>query len=138
MQQISTLGRFASIVIFPHIQERYGQKKSLEEIKHFFIKTTRALTLALPFVIAFITFFVPVVVILFLPRFEAGLGAMRFLVLGYFFVAVNEMSCQILFTINQQARLIPLYLAGNGAAGLPVPTYRVRGHLFRLLVASNQ
>ena len=36
---------------------------------------------------------------------------MKILVVGYFFVAVNEMSTTILFTVNKQKYLIPLFAA---------------------------
>jgi O-antigen/teichoic acid export membrane protein len=44
-----------------------------------------------------------------LPQFKEGLDVMKILVLGYFFMAVNQMSSALLFTIDKQRLLIPLY-----------------------------
>ncbi|OIO38083.1 MAG: hypothetical protein AUJ71_03905 [Candidatus Omnitrophica bacterium CG1_02_49_16] len=111
VQQINSLGRFSQIVLMPHIQERYGQAKSLVTSKALLVRSTSALMHLLPFMIGFVYFAVPVVVYFFLPRFQGGLPSMKILVVGYFFVAVNEMSTTILFTVNKQKYLIPLFAA---------------------------
>ena len=108
VQQISALGRFSQIILVPHIQERYGQTGTLGETTPFFVRTTHALGYFLPLVIGFVFFFVPIVVHYFLKGFEPGVPAMKILVLGYFFVAVNEMSSTLLFTADKQVKLIPI------------------------------
>ncbi len=110
VQQISRLGRFTSIVIFPHIQERFGDTGSLLDSKDFFIKSTQALICFLPTVIAITAFALEAAVHTFIPQFQGGISSMRILVLGYFFIAINEMSQNILFTINQHSRLVPIYI----------------------------
>lgn len=119
VQQVSTLGRFAHIIIFPHIQESYGRTGSLDEAKGRFVRVTLALAHYLPMIIGAVLALLPPLVHLFLPRFEGGLGAMRILLVGYFFIAVNEMASSILFTTNRQARLVPVYILMTAvAAGL--------------------
>lgn len=109
VQQINSLGRFASIILFPHIQERYGQTNDLQDSKGLFLKSTMVLVNFLPVIIAIVFFGVPIVVHYFLPKFNPGLAAMRILVTAYYFVAVNEMSATILFTIDKLSRLIPIF-----------------------------
>ncbi len=119
VQQINSLGRFSQIILLPHAQEKYGRSNSLEDTKPLFLRTTRVLMYVLPVIIAAVYFFVPLVVGWFIPKFIPGLGAMKILVLGYFFVAVNELSATILFTINKQKVLVPLFsLMILAAAGL--------------------
>ena len=121
IQQISALGRFSQIILIPHIQERYGQTGVLGETAPFFVRTTHALGYFLPLVIGLVFFFVPVAVHYCLRNFESGVPAMKILVLGYFFVAVNEMSSTVLFTANKQKDLIPILGAVIlAAAGLIV------------------
>ncbi len=108
VQQISALGRFSQIILIPHIQERFGQTGVLGETAPYFVRTTHALGHFLPLIIGLVYFLVPAVVHYFLPLFEPGIPAMKILVLGYFFVAVNEMSSTVLFTADKQRRLIPL------------------------------
>jgi len=108
IQQINSLGRFSQIILLPHIQEKYGKTQSLADAKSLFVKSTTTLVYFLPVIIALVFFGVPVIVHYFLPKFNPGLVAMRILVTAYYFVAVNEMSSTILFTINKQARQIPI------------------------------
>lgn len=111
VQQVNALGRFTQIVIFPHVQERYGRTRSIQDSAAYFTKTTDALAHVLPVIIGSVMFLVPVVVYYFLPKFASGIVAMKILTAGYFFVAVNEMSSSILYTIDRQWRLIPVYTA---------------------------
>ena len=107
VQQIGALGRFSQIILLPHIQERYGRTGSLPDTAALMIRTTRVLAHLVPFLIAFVLFFVPVVVHYFLPKFTSGLASMKVLVLGYYFVVVNELSANAAFTADKQKHLIP-------------------------------
>ena len=111
IQQINSLGRFSQIILLPHIQEKYGKTKDLTDTKALFVKSTDTLVYFLPVIIALVFFGVPVLVHYFLPKFAPGLVSMRILVTAYYFVAVNEMSGSILFTINKQARQLPIFAA---------------------------
>ncbi|MBF0254454.1 MAG: polysaccharide biosynthesis C-terminal domain-containing protein, partial [Candidatus Omnitrophica bacterium] len=46
----------------------------------------------------------------FLPKCAGGIDAMRVLLIGYYFMAVTELSSSILFTMNEQKKLIPVYV----------------------------
>ena len=111
VQQIGSLGRFSQIILLPHIQERYGRTGSLENTAHLMIRATRVLAHVVPFLIAAVIFFVPVLVHYFIPKFTGGLPSMKILVMGYYFVAVNELSANAAFTADKQRHLIP-FLAG--------------------------
>ncbi|MEI7752471.1 MAG: oligosaccharide flippase family protein, partial [Candidatus Omnitrophota bacterium] len=111
VQQINSLGRFTQIILQPYVQEKYGKEKNLVSSKSLFVKSTSVLIYLLPVFIAMIYYGVPVVVNYFLPKFILGLSAMRILTAAYYFVAVNEMSASILFTINKQSRTIPIFIA---------------------------
>jgi len=116
VQQVSALGRFAHIIIFPHIQESYGRTGSLDEAKGRFVRVTLALAHYLPAIIGTVLVCLPPLIHFFLPRFEGGLGAMRILLVGYYFIAVNEMASSVLFTTNRQGKLVPVYVAMVGVA----------------------
>lgn len=119
VQQVGSLSRFSQIIFLPHVQERYGRTGSLGDSAQLLIRLTRVLAYTMPFLIAGVVFLVPVMVELFLPRFIGGLGAMKILVVGYYFVAVNELSASAAFTADKQRQLIPfLGLVIALAAGL--------------------
>jgi len=109
VQQVGLLPRFFNIVIFPHIQEKYGATKDVMEIKSMILKPTYLISRLGPVLLGVIIFLVQPIVLYVLPQFNEGLGVMKILVFGYFFMAVNEMSSTLLFTINKQRTLVPLY-----------------------------
>ena len=107
VQQVGALGRFSQIILLPHIQERYGRTGSLPETAEIMIRATRVLAHLVPVMIAFVIFFVPAIVHYFLPKFAGGIASMKLLVMGYYFVAVNELSANAAFTADKQKQLIP-------------------------------
>jgi len=109
VQQVGSLPRFFNIVIFPHIQEKYGATKNVMDVKEMILKPTYFISRLMPIFIGIIIFLAQPIVLYVLPQFEGGLGIMKILVLGYFFMAVNQMSSALLFTIDKQKLLIPLY-----------------------------
>jgi len=109
VQQVGSLPRFFNIVIFPHIQERYGATKDVMDVKNMILKPTYFISRLMPIMIGVIIFLAQPLVLFVLPQFKDGLGVMKILVLGFFFMAVNQMSSSLLFTIDKQRILIPLY-----------------------------
>lgn len=109
VQQVGSLPRFFNIVIFPHIQEKYGATKDVMEIKNMILKPTYFISRLGPVLLGVVIFLVQPIVLYVLPQFQDGLGIMKILVFGYFFMVVNEMSSTLLFTIDKQKTLIPLY-----------------------------
>ena len=109
VQQVGSLPRFFNIVVFPHIQEKYGATKNVMDVKDMILKPTYFVSRLMPILIGIIIFLAQPIVIFILPQFKDGLGVMKILVLGYFFMAVNQMSSALLFTIDKQRLLIPLY-----------------------------
>jgi O-antigen/teichoic acid export membrane protein len=116
VQQIGSLGRFSQIILIPHIQERYGKTGRLEDASALFLRSTRILAYAMPWIISAVIFFVPMLVHLLLPKFIPGLPAMKILVIGYYFVAVNELTVNAAYTADKQRRIIPFMLVVIAAA----------------------
>jgi len=109
IQQIGTLPRFFNIVIFPHIQEKYGDTKDVQDIKGMVIKSNYFISRLIPILMGTIIFITQPIVLIVLPQFEDGLGIMKILVIGYYFIAINQMSTTVIYTIDKQRSLIPLY-----------------------------
>jgi O-antigen/teichoic acid export membrane protein len=109
IQQIGTLPRFFNIVIFPHIQEKYGETKDVQDIKGMVIKSNYFISRLIPILMGTIIFITQPIVLIVLPQFEDGLGIMKILVIGYYFIAINQMSTTVIYTIDKQRSLIPLY-----------------------------
>lgn len=118
VQQVGSLSRFSQIILLPYVQERYGRTGSLSGSGHLMMRMTRVLAYSMPFLIAAVVFFVPVLVRTFLPKFVGGLAAMKVLVIGYYFVMVNELSASAAFTADKQRQLIPFLGVVVALAGL--------------------
>jgi O-antigen/teichoic acid export membrane protein len=107
VQQIGSIGRFAQIVSLPYLQEKYASPSGTPaEMTALYSRFTGILAHYLPFLIAAVGFGVPVLVHYLLNKFEGGVGSMKILALGYFFIASGEISTTILFTMNKQKKLI--------------------------------
>jgi len=102
IQQINSLPRFFNIVIFPHIQEKYGATKDIHDIKGMVIKSNYFISRLIPILIGTIIFITQPVVLIVLPQFEGGLDIMKILVIGYYFIAINQMSSTLIYTIDKQ------------------------------------
>ena len=67
-----------------------------------------------------------------------GLASMQILVTAYYFVAVNEMSGNILFTINKHSRQIPIFIVMIAIAiGLNYLFIKTRGGIEGVAVATT-
>ena len=108
-QQLTSLPRFFQTVLFPYVQEDYGKNRSIEDLRPYFIKSMYIISRLLPFIIGLIIFFIPVIVLHFLPKFKDGLMAMQILVCGFYFAVISETSGMFIYTINKQRVLPFLY-----------------------------
>lgn len=110
VQQIGASPRFFSIVLFPHIQERYGATKNISDLKDMILRPTYIIIRLVPIIIIALIFITECLVYYILPQFSGGLVAMKILVFGYFFMVVREMPSTFIFTINKQNFFIPFYV----------------------------
>ncbi|MFH1868830.1 MAG: oligosaccharide flippase family protein [Candidatus Omnitrophota bacterium] len=110
INQIAFMPRFINIVMFPHIQERYGAAKKISEIKEMILRPTYLISRLAPIIIIGLIFVIEPLVHYFISQFKEGLSAMKILAFGYFFMITNEMSSTLLYTINKQNFLIPFYI----------------------------
>lgn len=108
--QLETMPKFFNIVIFPHMQEKFGASGSLESSRNMIFKSIHFTSRFLPFVLGAIIFFVTMIVNLMLPQFIPGLLAMRILLFGFFFVVLTQIFPSVIYTVDKQMFLMPLYI----------------------------
>lgn len=107
--QLETMPKFFNIVIFPHMQEKFGASGNLETSRNLIFKSIYFTSRFLPFVLGAIIFFITMIVNLILPQFIPGLGAMRILLFGFFFVVLTQIFPSVIYTVDKQMLLMPLY-----------------------------
>lgn len=113
--QLEILPKFFNIVIFPHLQEDYGASGSLKSSHALILKSIYFTSRFMPFVLGAILFFMHPIVYYAIPKFIPGLGAMDILLFGFFFVVLGGIFPSVIYTVNKQIALIPIYLAAIAA-----------------------
>ncbi|MBD3296001.1 MAG: oligosaccharide flippase family protein, partial [Candidatus Omnitrophica bacterium] len=108
--QLETMPKFFNIVIFPHMQEKFGASGNLDSSKNLIFKSIYFTSRFLPLVLGAIIFFISMIVNLVLPQFIPGLPAMRILLFGFFFVVLTQIFPSVIYTVDRQLTLIPLYV----------------------------
>jgi O-antigen/teichoic acid export membrane protein len=108
--QLEVMPKFFNIVIFPHMQEKFGASGNLESSRNLIFKSLYFTSRVLPLVLGAIIFFITMVVDLILPQFVPGLTAMRILLFGFFFVVLTQIFPSVIYTVDKQVFLIPLYV----------------------------
>ena len=109
VQQLAAFPRFFNVALFPHVQERFGETRKAANLKSMIMKPTDIFSRVMPILLGASIFAMEPLVHYALPRFEAGLDAMKILVFGYYFVILSETSSTLLFTIDKQNLLVVIY-----------------------------
>lgn len=99
-----------SIVLFTHLNERYGRSKEKEVIlKHVDIPQ-KIMTWIVPPVFAIGVILLPVLTKIFLPKYELGIIAAQISVFGTFFYAIAGYSANALFVLNKQKSSATIFI----------------------------
>lgn len=106
------------IVVVPNMQERYGQSEDKHDLKGYIDKSNLVFSCLIPVLIGMGWFLVPYVVRTLLPKFIDGIPALRWLVLGGYFLAAGQTYSQFIYTIRRHFVLIPFSILSCGLAAL--------------------
>ncbi len=107
-----------AVILFPHIQEAYGKRDQASDVGIFLLQPTLALSALMPFLIGAIWIFSDAFVAHFLPRYEAGIPALKFLILGVYFFAHTHNYTASLIALRKHWTLIPLTIFSAGFVAL--------------------
>lgn len=104
---INSVPNAVGIVVIPNLQEKYGQSEKKSDLRGFLNKSDFLVTGLISLLIGISWFAAPPLVRLVLPKFAPGIPAMRFLLLGTFFVAVSQAYLQFIYVIRKHLLLLP-------------------------------
>jgi O-antigen/teichoic acid export membrane protein len=107
-----------SVVLVPNLHEIYGKNDDARDLRGYLFKSDLVFTTMVPLFTGLAWFVMPSVVRLLLPEFAGGIEAMRFLVLGVFFLAVGQAYLQFIYVVKKELSLIPVSFAALGLAAL--------------------
>ncbi len=105
---INSIPNAVSIVLIPNLQERFGQSQDKNDLKGYLSKSDEVFTVLMPILVGAAWFLVPPVVQHLLPKFAAGIGAMRYLVLSCYFVGVGLAPTLFIYTVRKHFIFFPL------------------------------
>jgi O-antigen/teichoic acid export membrane protein len=106
---INSIPNAVGIVMIPNIQEKYGRSDQMLDLRGYLQKAELFFSSWIPVLIALAWFLGPPLIRLILPKFEAGIPAMRFLILSGYFVALVQAYSQFVYVIRKHMTLLPLF-----------------------------
>lgn len=105
---IFSLPAMFSHVWYPNMLEAYGENEKPEAIRNFLLKPVSMLTVLVPVLCGSAVFAMPVALKLLLPKYLAGLPAMKIYLFGTFFVLLPQYSGNFLVTLGLHLVNVPI------------------------------
>lgn len=103
-----SLPNMLGVIFFPHFQEVYAQRDNPRDLEKFLREPTLAVTYLFPFLIGFVWLISNSVVPWLLPQYTSGIGALKYFVLGSFFMALTHPYSAYIITVRKHWQLVPL------------------------------
>lgn len=101
----------ASVILVPHFQEKLGTTNNMRDLTGYISKSVYALSITIPIVIGLIWLASPFLIRLTLPNYTGGMGSLKYLLLGIYFVAVIKPYSIFLVGIKKHLSLLPVMVA---------------------------
>jgi O-antigen/teichoic acid export membrane protein len=107
---LTTFLNSMAIVLIPHFQQRFAANKDIDALNLFLDKALNAYAMLIPLLIAAVWIVAPYFIELVLSEYTAGIQAMKYLVLGVYFLALTQALQDYLVTLKKHYRLFPILL----------------------------
>jgi len=104
----NTFPKLFGIVIFPSMQEAFGETDSKVHIMGYVKEPALIMSYIFPALLAAAYFGIPVMVYYVLPKYAMGVVSMKILLSGCFFISLAPLAQNFAISVNKQAILIPL------------------------------
>jgi len=105
---VVTVPNSMSVVIIPNFQEKFGEKENIQDLKKYMSTSADVYCFLMPFIIATAWIFCVPLISLFLPNFTGAGPAVKYLLLGSFFVALRHPYSTFMIAIKKHWTLIPV------------------------------
>lgn len=109
---LSGIPNMFGIALYPRLQEKYGQEKTAEGIKHYLLEPILIVSILMGALIGYSVLAAPALIEWLLPSFRGGIPAMKIYVWSSFFMAIGQFPCAYLVAMNKQWKVIPFLLSG--------------------------
>ncbi len=105
-----------SIVVIPNLHEKFGRTENKHDLKGYLEKSDDVFSVLMPVLIGISWFLVPFLIEMVLPKFTAGIWALRLLTLSAYFIGVGMAYSLFIYVIKKHAVLFPLNVISCGLA----------------------
>jgi O-antigen/teichoic acid export membrane protein len=108
-----------AVVLLPHFQEKFGVNDSRKDLRSYFNHGMHGFSNLFPPLIAFAWVLSPYATLTVLKSFGGGIPALKWIVLGIYFVSLGNLCSNYLITVKERGRvLFALIIASLTALGL--------------------
>ena len=97
-----------SAVLYPRVTERFGQTNRPHTLTNMFKMPVLVLSHVVPFLIASLYIFIPLLVNLFLVKYEMGVTATQIVIWGIFFYSLVSTLGNVIIALNKQIYMVLL------------------------------
>ncbi len=111
-QYVVGVPNMLAVVLYPRLQEKFGERGSAAGIKNYLIYPILTVGFITFVLIGISILVVPTLVEWALPQFTEGIATMKIFLWGTFFFAVGQQASTFLITLDKQWKMIPIYLTG--------------------------
>lgn len=115
------LPNMIGIIFFPHFQEVFAKNDNREDLEKYLHEPTLCVAFLFPFLIGLVWVVSSWIVPILLPQYIAGIPALKYMILGSFFMALTHPFSNFIITVRKHWLLIPiqavLILFGFAACG---------------------
>jgi len=103
-----SLPNMIGIIFFPHFQEVYARQDRPKDLEKYLREPTLSLAYLFPCFIGLVWIFSSRLVPWLLPEYASGVPALRYLILGSFFLALTHPFSLFIITVRKHWHLVPL------------------------------
>ncbi len=105
---LSTIANSSTIVLVPHLQEKFGNRDDPRDLNELLHKAGYILSFTLPILIGSAWILIPIFVSLLLPQFIPAVPAVQYLSLSVFSITLSQPYSDFLITIKKHILLFPI------------------------------
>jgi O-antigen/teichoic acid export membrane protein len=113
---LASLPNNLGIIIFPYLNEAYGASKDPAEVRKYLVTPNLFFATYLSILIAFLWVVSPLLVKIFLPKYAAGVGALKFSLFATLFTILSSAMGDALIAFKRYVWMLPLQLVIGGLA----------------------
>lgn len=96
------------IVMIPNVSEKFGETSNMADLKGYLEKSNLFFGNMMPFLVGAAWFAVPLAISILIPKFNPGIEAMKYLVLGAFFLAAAQPYLNFIVVVKKHILLAPI------------------------------